>query len=57
MCQYLLEAGRTDVDLKRVLWQLAYEAYATSKPDDSGEALLTWYHSFVYCDWLSAQWS
>ncbi len=37
--QYLLEAGRTDVDLKRVLWQLAYEAHAAAKPDDSHEAL------------------
>ena len=37
--QYLLEAGRTDVDLKRVLWQLAYEAHAASKPDASGESL------------------
>ena len=37
--QYLLEAGRTDVDLKRILWQLAYEAHAASQPDDNGEAL------------------
>lgn len=26
--QLLLQAGRTDVDLKRVLWQLAFEAHA-----------------------------
>ncbi len=26
--QLLLEAGRTDVDLKRILWELAYEAHA-----------------------------
>lgn len=37
--RYLDEAGRTDVDLKRVLWQLAYEAHAQAKPDDSGESL------------------
>jgi formylglycine-generating enzyme required for sulfatase activity len=37
--QYLLAAGRTDVDLKRVLWQLAYEAHAESKPDASSETL------------------
>lgn len=37
--QYLLEAGRTDVDLKRILWQLAYEAHSASRPDDNGEAL------------------
>ena len=27
--QMLLDAGRTDVDLKRVLWQLAFEAHKT----------------------------
>ena len=37
--QYLLEAGRTDVDLKRILWQLAYEAHSASRPNDKGEAL------------------
>ena len=37
--QYLLEAGRTDVDLKRTLWKLAYEAHAASKPDADREAL------------------
>jgi formylglycine-generating enzyme required for sulfatase activity len=37
--QYLMEAGRTDVDLKRVLWQLAYEAHDASQPDAKGEAL------------------
>jgi len=36
--QLLLDAGRTEVDLKRVLWELAYEAHASSKSDD-GEAL------------------
>ena len=33
--QYLLEAGRTDVDLKRVLWELAFHAHTASKADDS----------------------
>ena len=37
--QYLLEAGRTDVDLKRTLWKLAYEAHSRSKPGAYGEAL------------------
>ena len=37
--QYLLEAGRMDVDLKRALWELAYRAHAMSKPDDDGEGL------------------
>ncbi len=37
--QYLLEAGRTDVDLKCVLWRLAYQAHVASKPDDSDDAL------------------
>ena len=41
----LLEAGRTDVDLKRVLWRLAFEAHreggAGARPEQSrrGEAL------------------
>lgn len=34
----LLEAGRTDVDLKRVLWELAFESHSGSKVND-GEAL------------------
>jgi formylglycine-generating enzyme required for sulfatase activity len=33
--QYLLEAGRTDVDLKRVLWELAFHAHAASQAEDS----------------------
>ena len=33
--QYLLEAGRTDVDLKRVLWELAFHAHAASKTNGS----------------------
>ncbi len=37
--QYLLEAGRTDVDLKRTLWELAYKAHAASKPNPDGETL------------------
>jgi formylglycine-generating enzyme required for sulfatase activity len=32
--QLLLEAGRSEVDLKRVLWELAYEAQASSQLDD-----------------------
>jgi formylglycine-generating enzyme required for sulfatase activity len=35
--QYLIEAGRTDIDLKRVLWKLAYTAHSATKPDDDGE--------------------
>ena len=31
----LLEAGRTDVDLKRVLWELAYESHRGSKLNDN----------------------
>jgi len=34
----LLEAGRTDVDLKRILWELAYDSHAGSEADDD-EAL------------------
>jgi len=37
--QYLLEAHRTDADLKSVLWELAYNAHAASKADQDGEAL------------------
>ena len=37
--QYLLEAGRTDVDLKRVLWEVAYNAHAASQPGEKGDAL------------------
>ena len=36
--QYLLAAGRSDGHLKRVLWQLAYQAHSAAKPDD-GESL------------------
>jgi predicted NACHT family NTPase len=31
----LLEAGRTDVDLMRVLWELAFESHSGSKADDN----------------------
>ena len=37
--QLLLQAGRTDIDLKRILWQLAYEAHAQSGEDDDGTRL------------------
>ncbi len=37
--QLLLEAGRTDVDLKRVLAHLAYEAHAQVGAEDDREAL------------------
>ncbi|MEI7847202.1 MAG: SUMF1/EgtB/PvdO family nonheme iron enzyme [Chloroflexota bacterium] len=37
--QYLLEAGRTDVDLKRVLWELAYNAHAASQPGEKSDVL------------------
>jgi formylglycine-generating enzyme required for sulfatase activity len=37
--QLLLEAGRTDVDLKRVLWRLAYEAHAQEDRDRDREGL------------------
>jgi len=36
--QLLLDAGRTEVDLKKVLWKLAYDAHGDSDSDD-GEAL------------------
>ncbi|MCP4211775.1 MAG: SUMF1/EgtB/PvdO family nonheme iron enzyme, partial [Halieaceae bacterium] len=36
--QLLLDAGRTKVDLKKVLWELAYEAHSSADSDD-GEAL------------------
>lgn len=35
--QYLIEAGRTDIDLKRVLWKLAYNAHAATKSDASDD--------------------
>jgi formylglycine-generating enzyme required for sulfatase activity len=35
----LLQAGRTDVDLKRVLWRLAYEAHAREDRDGDKEGL------------------
>jgi hypothetical protein len=34
--QWLLEAHRSEVDLKRVLWQLAYEAHAQGGEGDGG---------------------
>lgn len=37
--QLLLEANRTEVDLKRVLWQLAYEAHAQSSDGDDQDKL------------------
>ena len=37
--QYLLLAGRTDVDLKRVIWKLAYQAHSASKPGDGDDTL------------------
>jgi len=39
MRQYLFEAGRTDVDLKAILWKLAYEAHASVGGDDDGNKL------------------
>jgi formylglycine-generating enzyme required for sulfatase activity len=36
--QLLLDAGRTDVDLKRTLWQLAFEAHGESGAGDGGDA-------------------
>jgi len=35
--QLLLEAGRTDVDLKRALWQLAFEAHAQTQGEGDGD--------------------
>ncbi len=37
--QYLIEAGRTDVDLKRVIWELAFEAHSSVKGDEKNNAL------------------
>ena len=37
--QYLMEAGRTDVDLKRFLREIAYQAHSATKPDEKNEAL------------------
>src|SRR3990170_3586797 len=37
--QLLLEAGRTDVDLKRVLWELAYEAHSQTGEEQGSESL------------------
>ncbi|MGH8631750.1 MAG: NACHT domain-containing protein, partial [Burkholderiales bacterium] len=37
--QLLLEANRTEVDLKRTLWQLAYEAHAQSGDGDDQDRL------------------
>lgn len=39
MRQYLLEAGRTDVDLKAILWKLAYEAHVSVGGDDDSNKL------------------
>lgn len=38
--QYLREAGRTDVDLKRVLWELAYNAHLVSMPMPEKETII-----------------
>lgn len=37
--QYLLEAGRTDVDLKRVIWELAFETHSVIKGDEKDDIL------------------
>jgi len=37
--QLLLEAGRTDVDLKRVLWELAYTAHSQTGEEQGSESL------------------
>lgn len=37
--QYLLEAGRTAVDLRGILWKLAYNAHSTIKLDAGGDGL------------------
>ncbi|NCF69846.1 MAG: SUMF1/EgtB/PvdO family nonheme iron enzyme, partial [Chloroflexi bacterium] len=37
--QLLSEAGRADLDLKRLLWKLAYEAHGRSDDGDEGEGL------------------
>jgi formylglycine-generating enzyme required for sulfatase activity len=37
--QLLLDANRTEVDLKRVLWQLAYDAHAQGKGDEAQDKL------------------
>ncbi len=37
--QLLLEAGRTDVDLKRVLWELAFQAHQQIIPGEDDESL------------------
>src|SRR3990170_4377541 len=37
--QLLLEAGRTDVDLKRALWELAFEAHGKTGGGQSSESL------------------
>ena len=34
LMELLREAGRTDVDLKRTLWQLAYDAHVTGAPGE-----------------------
>ncbi len=38
--QLLLEAGRSDVDLKRVLWELAYTAHAKASEEGDYEKLV-----------------
>ena len=37
--QYLMEAGRTDLDLKRFLREIAYQAHSATKPDEKNDAL------------------
>lgn len=37
--ELLQEANRTDIDLKRVLWKLAYEAHETIKSDIKGDTV------------------
>jgi formylglycine-generating enzyme required for sulfatase activity len=37
--QLLLEAGRGDVDLKRALWELAYEAHGQTRPEEGADGL------------------
>lgn len=39
MRQLLLKTGRTDVDLKRVLWQLAFQAHGEGGAGDGDDAL------------------
>jgi formylglycine-generating enzyme required for sulfatase activity len=63
--QLLREANRTDVDLKRTLWQLAYQSHAAgaAAPDDAGlsdiheytlERALSGLHPQQSRDWAAA---